>query len=67
MPTFQARLKREEHKREAQRLVEERRKDQERQKQIEMEERMEQKRMEDFKRKIVEQERIRLLQEHAEK
>ena len=62
-----ARLKREEHKREVTRILEERKKDQERIKQIEMEERLEQKRLEEFKKKIIEEERQKLLKEHAEK
>lgn len=67
MNAQKARLKREEHKREVQRLLEERRANVEQQKQLEREEREEQKRLEEYKRKIVEEERLRLLREHAER
>lgn len=65
MNAQKARLKREEHKREASRLLEERKKEQERMKQLELEEREEQRKLQEFKRKIIEEERIRLLKEHA--
>ncbi|KAL7064403.1 hypothetical protein AAHC03_04529 [Spirometra sp. Aus1] len=59
------RLRMLEHRREAQRMVEEKRKRLEEQKRQEQAEALAQCEREDYRRKIIEEERIRLLQEHA--
>jgi len=61
------RMKQQEHKRAVESLIEERRRQHEMDKERERQERIELERMEAFKRQIVEEERQRLLQEHAAK
>ena len=56
-----------EHRRAVERLIEERRAQFQREKEAEIEERMEEERREAIRRQIIEQERQRLLREHATK